>query len=79
MIFKGCDSGHYGENCSSNCDHCKNNATCGIQNGECDNNGCAGPRYQPPLCKGKYLVFDKGFSSSCNAFEPHRTIKSQYI
>ncbi|XP_065938298.1 uncharacterized protein [Magallana gigas] len=48
----GCDSGHYGENCSSNCDHCKNNATCGIQNGECDNNGCAGPGYQPPLCKG---------------------------
>ncbi|XP_065941041.1 uncharacterized protein [Magallana gigas] len=47
----GCETVHYGENCSSNCNHCQNTATCGITNGECDDNGCASPVYQPPLCK----------------------------
>lgn len=53
MHYLGCETGHYGEDCSKKCDHCRNNATCGIQNGECDHNGCASPVYQPPLCKGK--------------------------
>uniref|UniRef100_A0A8W8NUH6 protein-tyrosine-phosphatase n=2 Tax=Magallana gigas TaxID=29159 RepID=A0A8W8NUH6_MAGGI len=37
----GCEVGYYGEDCSKKCDHCKNNASCGIQNGECDRFGCA--------------------------------------
>lgn len=59
--FSGCETGHYGENCSSNCKHCQNKTTCGITNGECDDIGCASPVYQPPLCKGKYLPFDTVF------------------
>nr|XP_034319766.1 uncharacterized protein LOC105348378 isoform X2 [Crassostrea gigas] len=48
----GCDVGYYGENCSDRCYHCKNNATCGIQHGDCDDSGCVNPGKQPPRCKG---------------------------
>ncbi|XP_065938709.1 receptor-type tyrosine-protein phosphatase alpha isoform X2 [Magallana gigas] len=37
----GCEVGYYGENCSRTCDHCKNNATCEVESGECDKFGCA--------------------------------------
>lgn len=53
MHYIGCETGHYEEDCSTKCNHCNNNATCGIHNGECDDNGCASSGYQPPLCKGK--------------------------
>lgn len=52
QFFTGCDVGYYAENCSDRCDHCKNSASCGIQHGDCDENGCVYPGYQPPLCKG---------------------------
>lgn len=41
VLTPGCEVGYYGEDCSKKCDHCKNNASCGIQNGECDRFGCA--------------------------------------
>lgn len=41
FLTLGCEVGYYGEDCSKKCDHCKNNASCGIQNGECDRFGCA--------------------------------------
>lgn len=56
--FLGCETGNYGGDCSKKCDHCKNNASCAIQNGECDDIGCASPVYQHPLCKGKFLPLD---------------------
>lgn len=40
VLSLGCEVGYYGENCST-CDHCKNNATCGVERGECDSFGCA--------------------------------------
>lgn len=40
VLSLGCEIRYYGENCST-CDHCKNNATCGIERGECDSFGCA--------------------------------------
>lgn len=52
QFFTGCDVGYYGENCSDRCYHCKNNATCGIQHGDCDDSGCVNPGKQPPRCKG---------------------------
>lgn len=41
VLLLGCEVGYYGKNCSTTCDHCKNNASCGIQSGECDSLGCA--------------------------------------
>lgn len=41
VLLLGCEVGYYGENCSRTCDHCKNNATCGVESGECDRFGCA--------------------------------------
>lgn len=41
FFLLGCEVGYYGKNCSMTCEHCKNNATCGIRNGECDSFGCA--------------------------------------
>uniref|UniRef100_K1QV61 Multiple epidermal growth factor-like domains 11 n=1 Tax=Magallana gigas TaxID=29159 RepID=K1QV61_MAGGI len=46
----GCETGFYGENCSSTCDHCKNTETCGIVNGHCDEQGCALSGFQAPKC-----------------------------
>lgn len=37
----GCDTGYYGEDCSKTCEHCINNNTFGIHNGNCDDTGCA--------------------------------------
>lgn len=49
----GCNVGFYGEDCSKKCNHCRNNATCRIQNGECDDLGCSNKGYQPPSCQRK--------------------------
>lgn len=51
--YLGCETGTYGINCSRTCDHCKNNETCDIDDGKCDNQGCAKPEYKPPNCFGK--------------------------
>lgn len=59
LIIQGCETGTYGESCSKKCNQCKNNATCGIQYGECDGSGCIG-LYKPPLCKGKYMTCKSG-------------------
>lgn len=59
LINQGCETGTYGESCLKKCYHCKNNATCGIQNGECDGSGCIG-LYKPPLCKGKPMLCESG-------------------
>lgn len=53
QIF-GCEKGYYGKNCSNKCEHCKNNTSCGIRSGRCDDLGCA---------KG-YIVTDQ--SPYCN-------------
>lgn len=62
LINQGCETGTYGESCLKKCYHCKNNATCGIQNGECDGSGCIG-LYKPPLCKGKPMLCESGTKS----------------
>lgn len=49
----GCETGSYGDNCSKNCDHCKNSDNCDIDTGACDENGCLLPGLQPPICNGK--------------------------
>nr|XP_022312103.1 receptor-type tyrosine-protein phosphatase U-like [Crassostrea virginica] len=63
----GCDTGWFGFDCSEKCDHCMNNATCGIEQGECDTFGCAHFGVQPPLCKENCLsgFYGKDCSESC--------------
>ena len=51
-MWQGCETGRYGDDCTNTCDHCKNPATCGIEQGECDDLGCAVSSFQPPLCVG---------------------------
>lgn len=58
VLSLGCEVGYYGENCSTTCDHCKNNGTCGIRNGECDSLGCATgylKKSQDETCKRKAM------------------------
>ncbi|XP_065938287.1 protein draper-like [Magallana gigas] len=75
----GCETGHYGEDCAKKCDHCKNNATCGIQNGECDDNGCASPGYQPPLCKECYTgYYGEDCSKKCDHCKNNTSCEKQY-
>nr|XP_022306195.1 receptor-type tyrosine-protein phosphatase epsilon-like [Crassostrea virginica] len=47
----GCNLGKYAENCSKNCNHCKNNASCGAATGKCNNEGCALSGFQVPFCQ----------------------------
>ena len=58
----GCDTGWFGVDCSEKCDHCMNNATCGIERGDCDAFGCANFGIQPPLCKGKIRIMNVLYS-----------------
>nr|XP_022311497.1 uncharacterized protein LOC111116787 isoform X2 [Crassostrea virginica] len=56
----GCEPGKYGVNCTKTCSHCKNHASCGVVDGECNDEGCAYSGYQTPNCQsceaGKYGV-----------------------
>nr|XP_022311501.1 uncharacterized protein LOC111116789 isoform X2 [Crassostrea virginica] len=57
----GCELGKYGVNCTMTCSHCKNNVSCGIVDGKCNDKGCAYPGYQKPYCQscepGKYGMY----------------------
>lgn len=53
-IVLGCNTGTYGLQCNKKCDHCKNNNTCDIDTGECDNLGCALAGFEPNMCNSKY-------------------------
>lgn len=58
-LYSGCEKGHYGENCSNNCNHCMNNATCGIRSGQCDDLGCAQgyvANDKSPFCECKAVI-----------------------
>ena len=57
IMYQGCETGRYGDNCSSTCEHCKNNASCDIVSGACDGNGCNDNKLEPPFCTGNYLLF----------------------
>lgn len=49
----GCETGTYDVNCSKTCSHCNNKENCGIDTGECDDNGCALPGFKSHMCNGK--------------------------
>nr|XP_034320549.1 multiple epidermal growth factor-like domains protein 10 isoform X2 [Crassostrea gigas] len=68
QIF-GCETGTYGVNCSKRCSHCKNNGTCDIDTGECDDNGCALSGFKSPLC-GDCLsgLYGKECNLNCSQF-----------
>ena len=51
-----CDKFRYGQNCSEECGHCKDNKTCNPIDGVC-NNSCS-PGFTGEMCKkGIYAVF----------------------
>ena len=53
-VIVGCNLGKYAENCSKNCNHCKNNASCGAATGKCNNEGCALSGFQVPFCQSEF-------------------------
>nr|XP_022311506.1 multiple epidermal growth factor-like domains protein 10 isoform X2 [Crassostrea virginica] len=59
----GCELGKYGVNCTMTCSHCKNNVSCGIVDGKCNDEGCAYPGYQKPYCQS---CIDGKYGNSCN-------------
>nr|XP_022312503.1 protein jagged-1-like isoform X2 [Crassostrea virginica] len=59
----GCDLGKYGVNCNKTCNHCKNNATCGVVSGKCNEEGCAHPGFQAPYCQN---CIDGRYGDNCN-------------
>ncbi|XP_078327529.1 uncharacterized protein LOC111116790 [Crassostrea virginica] len=59
----GCEPGMYGVNCTMTCSHCKNNSSCGIVNGKCNDEGCAYPGYQTPYCQS---CIDGIYGNVCN-------------
>ncbi|XP_078330778.1 receptor-type tyrosine-protein phosphatase epsilon-like [Crassostrea virginica] len=74
----GCHLGKYGDNCSNNCNHCKNTASCGAATGKCNNEGCALLGFQIPFCQncwaGKYgSNCDKTCSKFCANMTCNRT------
>lgn len=53
LFSVGCEAGKYGVNCTMTCSHCKNNASCGQEDGKCNDEGCAYSGYQTPNCQSK--------------------------
>ena len=45
----GCDSEHWGDNCSMTCGHCASGTPCNVKNGQCEL-GCATGFIAPPMC-----------------------------
>ncbi|XP_078327558.1 uncharacterized protein LOC111116617 isoform X1 [Crassostrea virginica] len=63
----GCETGRYGVNCTSTCEHCKNNASCDIVSGECDGNGCSNNKLEPPFCTDCVVgLFGENCKEHCN-------------
>jgi hypothetical protein len=56
--FSACDVGHYGQNCSKQCGHCRNDAPCDSISGNCpdqvggENNVCD-DGFDGPKCESK--------------------------
>nr|XP_022311323.1 platelet endothelial aggregation receptor 1-like [Crassostrea virginica] len=63
----GCETGRHGVNCSSTCEHCRNNASCDIMTGECDDNGCSNNKLEPPFCTDCVVgLFGENCKEHCN-------------
>ena len=45
----GCDSEHWGVQCSKSCGHCANETACNVRTGQCEQ-GCTEGFISPPMC-----------------------------